>query len=137
MNIAEKAFFLYNPGMSQNPINLALRFILELSALYAMGYWGWQQPGAIARWLWAIGLPLLAAFLWGAFRAVEPHHAGKGLVVIPGVLRLLFEAIFFIGAIWALFAAGQPNWAGILAGLLIFHYAISYDRIFDLLRISS
>ena len=123
--------------MSQNPINLALRFILELCALYAIGYWGWQQPVGLTRWLLAIGLPLLTAFLWGAFRAAVPHHGGKGLVIIPGAARLLLEAIFFIGAVWALFAAGQPNWAGVLAGLLIFHYAISYDRIYDLMGICS
>jgi hypothetical protein len=27
--------------MSKNPANLALRFVLELAALAALGYWGW------------------------------------------------------------------------------------------------
>ncbi|HSQ25905.1 MAG TPA: YrdB family protein [Anaerolineales bacterium] len=123
--------------MSQNPINLALRFFLELSALYAIGYWGWQQPSGFTRWLLAIGLPVLAAFLWGAFRAAEPHHAGKGLMIIPGQLRILLEAVFFFGAVWALSAAGQPRWAWIFGGVVIFHYLISYDRVFDLLGNSS
>lgn len=26
--------------MDSNPVNLALRFLLELAALYSIGYWG-------------------------------------------------------------------------------------------------
>ncbi len=53
--------------MGSHPLNLALRFLLELVALGAMGYWGWTQHEGTARWLWAIGLPLVAAVLWGTF----------------------------------------------------------------------
>ena len=36
--------------MSAHPINLALRFILELAALYALGYWGWTQHDGLVDW---------------------------------------------------------------------------------------
>lgn len=29
--------------MSQHPLNLALRFLLEIAASVAIGYWGWHQ----------------------------------------------------------------------------------------------
>ncbi len=29
--------------MAFNPLNLALRFLLEVAALVAMGYWGWNK----------------------------------------------------------------------------------------------
>lgn len=123
--------------MSQNPLNLLVRFILELSALYALGYWGWQQSNGVLRWVLGIGLPVFAAFLWGAFRAKESHHAGKGLLVIPGALRLILEMLFFGGAIWALYSAGQPTWAYIFGGVVLLHYLVSYDRVIELLGLSS
>ena len=43
--------------MSQNPLNLAVRFALELAGLYALGLWGWTQHTGILRYLLTIGLP--------------------------------------------------------------------------------
>jgi hypothetical protein len=51
--------------MSQNPINLAVRFLLELVGLYAFGLWGWTQHAGFLRYLLVIGLPVVAAALWG------------------------------------------------------------------------
>jgi hypothetical protein len=68
--------------MSQNPINLALRFVLELVALFAIGYWGWTQHTGVWQPLLGIGLPLLAAAAWGTFRV--PDDPGKPLVTVPG-----------------------------------------------------
>jgi hypothetical protein len=54
--------------MSQNALNLAVRFLLELAALYAFGRWGWNQRADFMRYVLMIGLPLIAATLWGVFR---------------------------------------------------------------------
>ncbi len=35
--------------MSQNPINLALRFVLEMVALVAVGYGGWHATAGMPR----------------------------------------------------------------------------------------
>ena len=53
--------------MGQNPINLALRFFLELAGLYCMGYWGWTRHNGVLRYLLVIGLPLLAAGIKKAY----------------------------------------------------------------------
>jgi hypothetical protein len=116
--------------MSQNPINLGLRFLLELAAWAAMGYWGWTQHTGIARWLWVIGLPLVAMTVWGVFRV--PTESGQGVVAVPGIVRLLIEIVEFGGAVWLLFAAGRPQLAAIFGGLLILHYAASYDYVIRL-----
>ena len=93
--------------MSQNPINLAVRFLLEIAALVAIGYWGWAQHAGILRYALVIGLPLLAAFLWGTLRVPEDASAnGKAPVPVPGALRLLLELAFFGFATWGLFDAG-------------------------------
>jgi hypothetical protein len=109
----------------------ALRFVLEFG-LYALGYWGWTQNSGVMRILLAIGLPLLAAILWGTFRV--PNDPGKAPVAVPGIVRLLLEFIYFSAATWAFYAAGQERWALIFGGVVLLHYAISYDRTIRLVR---
>ena len=121
--------------MGSNPINLALRFILELVALYTMGYWGWTQHEGGMRFLLALGLPLLAAVLWGTFAVPnDPSRSGKAPIPVKGIIRLLLELAFFALAAWFLFDAGQFLWGRILGTVVLVHYLISYDRIGWLLK---
>jgi len=121
--------------MGSNPINLALRFILELVALYAIGYWGWTQHEGGMRFLLALGLPLLAAVLWGTFAVPnDPSRSGKAPIPVKGIIRLLLELAFFALAAWFLFDAGQFLWGRILGTVVLVHYLISYDRIGWLLK---
>ena len=118
--------------MGMQALNLALRFLLELAALGAMAYWGWTTQEGALRVVWAVGLPLLAAALWGIFRV--PHDPGPAPVAVPGRVRLLLEAVFFGTAVALLADAGRPVAAGILAALLLVHYAASYERVVRLLK---
>jgi Protein of unknown function (DUF2568) len=118
--------------MGQNPLNLALRFFLELAALYFIGYWSWAQHEGVLRYLLVIGLPLLAATIWGVFRV--PGDGGAPRVRVSGVVRLLIEIVFFGAATWGLFEAGATTTGLIFGGLTLFHYIISYDRIGWLLK---
>jgi hypothetical protein len=118
--------------MANHPLNLGLRFILELLGLYALGYWGWTQHDGLLRFVLAIGLPLLAAVLWGTFRV--PNDPGKAPVAVPGIVRLLLEAVYFAAATLALYAAGQQRWALIFGVIVVLHYLLSYDRVLRFLR---
>jgi hypothetical protein len=118
--------------VSQNPLNLALRFALEMAALFACGYWGWTQHEGVWRLLWGIGLPVVAAAIWGIFRTPDDH--GKGLLAVPGPVRLLTEWAIFGLAVVLYAAAGRPAAASIMALLVILHYMASYDRVMRLLR---
>jgi hypothetical protein len=118
--------------MSNNPINLAIRFILEIAGLVAYGYWGFTVYDGIAEWLFGIGVPLVAAAVWGVFRV--PNDGGKPVVQVSGIVRLLIEALFFGGAVVMMNAAGQPDTALILGTIVILHYISSWDRILRLLR---
>jgi hypothetical protein len=121
--------------MSQNPINLGIRFLLEIAALVALGYWGWVAHDGVLRWLLAAGLPLLAAVLWGTFAVPgDRSRSGGAPVPVPGAVRLLLELAFFGAAAWALYDAGATLLAWVLAGVVVVHYAVSYDRIAWLLR---
>jgi hypothetical protein len=84
------------------------------------------------RYLLVIGLPLLAAVIWGVFRV--PNDGGAPRVRVPGMARFLIEIVFFGFAIWGLFEAGAIMAGWIFGGLTLFHYIISYDRIGWLLK---
>ena len=118
--------------MASNPINLALRFFLELAALMAMGYWGWQQSDAWPRYLLALLVPLFAATLWGTFRV--PNDPGKAPVAVPGIVRLLLELAYFGFAVWALFDTNASTLGWVLAVLTGVHSLVSYDRIIWMLK---
>lgn len=87
--------------------NLALRFLLELCTLAALGYWGFHvRGGLLLRSMVGIGAPLLAAVLWGTF------CSPKAAIPLPLPARLLPEALIFGSAALALYLSGQPGLAG-------------------------
>ena len=117
------------------PINLAVRFILEISALLALGWWGWNQAEGILRFVFAFGIPIFAAVIWGTFAVPsDPSRSGKAPVQVPGIVRLLIELVFFISATWALFSTAVLTLGWILGIAVLIHYSISYDRILWLVR---
>lgn len=113
--------------MSSHPINLGLRLLLELSILASLGYWGWTQHAGAWRFVWAVGMPLAAAVLWGTFRV--PGDPGDAPVPVPGAVRLLLEALLFAAAVVFLAAAGRRGIAIGLGVVIVLHYAVSYDRV--------
>lgn len=113
--------------MSANPLNLAFRFFLELAGLAAMAYWGWATHEGIAQPLWAIGIVVVAAAIWGTFRV--PDDPKTPPITVRGWVRLLIEAVFFGSAVILLATAQQQDAALILGAAVLLHYALSYDRI--------
>jgi hypothetical protein len=116
--------------VGSHPINLAVRFLLELSALAALAYWGWTQHAGPLRFILAIGLPLIAAVLWGTFNVrQDPSRSGRAPVPVPGLVRLALELAFFGVAAWALYAAGKAQLSLIFGLIVVVHYLVSYDRL--------
>lgn len=116
--------------MSTNPIILVIRFLLEIGALVAMGWWGWHQGDSVLRYVWALGIPIVAATLWGTFTV--PHDPGRGggsPVPVPGFLRLTLEALFFGFATWCLGNSGAMIISWVFGVVVVVHYIVSYDRI--------
>jgi len=123
-----------NP-MSSHPLNLALRFALELAALAGMGFWGWQQGSGAMSYVLASGVPVLAASVWGTFAVRgDPSRSGAAPVPVSGWVRLVIEVLFFACGVWAYYAAGKAAVSAVLAATLLVHHAISYDRIAWLLK---
>ncbi len=116
--------------MGSHPINLAVRLLLEIVALLAIGFWGWSQGEGVLRFVLAPGLPIIAAILWGTFAVPDdPSRSGKAPVPTLGSVRLLLELAFFACATWALYDVGAIQLSWILGIVVLVHYALSYDRI--------
>jgi hypothetical protein len=113
-----------------NPLNLAVRFLLELCALFALGLWGWRLRDDGWRIVTAFVVPLIAAALWGTFAVPgDPSRSGSAPVVVPGALRLVLEFGFFASATWTLYNLGFRRAAAFFAFAIVLHYLLSYDRI--------
>jgi hypothetical protein len=88
--------------------NLALAFALELAALAAFAWWGYQAgDGTLAKIALAVGAPLLVAVFWGLF--VAPRAMFQRAPSVKFILALLV----FAAATIALFATGQTALAWI------------------------
>jgi Protein of unknown function (DUF2568) len=93
-------------------VNLAVRFILEVGALVALGYWGWKSGASAMRWVLAVGAVAAAVLVWSLF--VSPNPTIE-------VARPLKIAIEF--AVWL--AAGAALWATGLQTLAIIFVVIA------------
>ena len=93
--------------------NLALRFMLELCALAALGYWGWRTADRpVLKVAVGLSLPVVVAVLWGIF--VAPNAA----VPLPGVLTFMVALVILELAAASLVAAGHLV-LGIAFGVLV------------------
>ena len=120
--------------MGSHPLNLVIRFLLEVVVLVAAGMWGWKQSDGGLRFVLAIGLPILLAALWGTFAVPDdPSRSGAAPIITPGVIRLIMELAIFAFASWAFYDMGLNKISLTLGVIVVLHYAFSYDRIMWLL----
>ena len=118
--------------MHNHPLNLLLRFLLELIILFAIGRWAYFSYEGMLKYLMMIVLPAGGAAAWGIFRVPADH--GKGVIAIRGYIRLIMEVIFFLSGWYCLNESGMKTTAAWFAILSIIHYIISYKRIILLLK---
>lgn len=94
--------------MSETPSNpleaaaVGVRFLLELGALVAVGYWGAATWAGLVGLAVGVGGALALAAAWGAF--VSPKAPRR----LPDPWRLLAELLAFGLATAALALAGRP-----------------------------
>ena len=113
-----------------HPANLALRFVLELVALFALGWWGLSLADNWLRFVLAILFSLVAATIWGTFAVPDdPSRSGEAPVVIRGWIRLGLELIVFGAAVIGLASVGRGSFAAVFLVVVIVHYLLSIDRI--------
>lgn len=118
--------------MSRHPVNLLVRFALEMVALVALGRWGWTAFSGGAGVAAGLLAPAVAAAAWGTFRVSD--DGGPPVVTVTGRVRLLLEVAFFSSAVWAGAATGDGRWALPLGVAVGIHYIVSWDRVGHLAR---
>jgi hypothetical protein len=95
-------------------IAAGVRFLMELCALGALGWWGARTGGTVpARAALAIGAPLTAAVVWALF------CAPKATFALPKAPTLLLQALVFGSAAVALLALGRFTLAGVFVALVV------------------
>ena len=121
--------------MGNHPVNLAVRFVLELIAFFFPGFWIWKTFTEWYKYPLMILLPILLAAVWGIFAVPDdPSRSGKTVIAVPGILRLLIELSVFALGIYTLLNSGNNNFAWIFASIVLLHYLLSIDRIIWLFK---
>ncbi|MBE8474824.1 YrdB family protein [Streptomyces justiciae] len=123
------------PGLGYHPAMLALRLVLEVTALVCFGYWAWHVSPQGLRYVTVVAVPLLVAAAWGVFATPgDESRSGNTVVATAGPLRLLLELAVFFGGAAALYTAGAHAPALVLTLVLVAYHAASFDRIAWLFR---
>lgn len=120
--------------MSQNPINLLVRFLLEIAGLVGLFRLGlWLADGAFGILL-AVALTAIGVGAWATFNVPgDRSRSGRAPVRVHGGVRLAVELAVLGGGAVGWWLAG-PLWlARVYTVVLVLHYALSWDRVVWLL----
>lgn len=94
--------------------HFALRFLLKISVLISLGYWGYTTgKGMLSCLFLSMGIPLLVMIIWGTFGS--PAAAYK----FGTIDRLFLEVVIFGCATIALFFASKSSIAVIFIVILL------------------
>ncbi len=124
--------------MSQNPVNLAVRFAIEIAALVGLFRLGIDLATGVAGIGIALGLVLAGAISWAVFNVPgDRSRSGDAPVPVNGRIRLLVELLLLGGAGFAWFQTGPQPVAWVYGTVTIAHYLLSWDRLGWLMRVDS
>ena len=100
---------------------LTARFLLELAALGALGWWGVRTGDAlVAKVALGAGAPLVAAVVWGTF--VAPNAS----IAVPGAVHLALQVLVFGSAAIALLVLRETVAAELFAAAVVVDAAALY-----------
>ena len=88
--------------------------------LAALAYSGFAIGEGATAWLLGLGLPALAATLWGLLLAPKAKRQ------LGGPAKLAMEVLIVGGAVAALLAAGSAGLALAMAALVALHLVLSF-----------
>jgi hypothetical protein len=101
-------------------LNLALSFILELIAVGAFAYWGFNaSDNTLVRIILGVGAPLAMIVVWGSYLAPRSARRLKGPVLSIATL------IIFGLAAAALASAGQTTAAAVFVAAAVVNLVLA------------
>ncbi len=119
---------MFNQGT--HPVNLAVRFMLEIAVLLAVGVWGFSNFNSLYAYIIGIGAPIFFAIVWGVFAVPnDPSRSGKTVIKTLGSIRLILELNYFIAGSYALYSLNYIYLFYAFSIITVLHYLLSIDRI--------
>ncbi len=99
-------------------VNLALRFILEIAGIVALGYWGFTAGSdTFLRIILGVGAPVVLIAVWALVVAPRANNQLSQLV------RMALGTVLLEGTAAALFMAGRPA-LGVVLALVVLANAV-------------
>ncbi|MBS4201084.1 YrdB family protein [Bacillus sp. FJAT-49732] len=96
-------------------------FLMELCALAAFSYWGFQiERGWVVKIFLGIGVPLFVAIFWGTFLAP------KASFPVPTYARILLQLLIFTLACVALYVSNKGKLAIIFGTVVVIEMILMY-----------
>ncbi len=110
--------------------NLALRFLLELSALVGLAAAAWEVGSGPGRWIAVVAVPVVAGAIWAVFNVRDdPSRSGAAPIGVNGLVRLALELAVLGGAAAVVAFAFSPGLGLVFALAILGHYLASFDRV--------
>lgn len=101
--------------------NLALAFILELTALYILMMWGFQlNLPVLGQWYFGLLTPFVFICAWSIFAAPKSKYRLKGWKLFA------YKLGTFSLVAWALWAGGLPQWAMRFEGVVVVNLVLAW-----------
>ncbi len=101
-------------------LHMILAFTLELALLAALGYWGFHNKKMPEKYLFGLGMPLVAIVLWWYWAAPKSEHR------LQQPYLMIFKLTLFGVAAFGLCRSGQSGAAILLAGLAALSVLLEY-----------
>lgn len=123
---------------AEHPVNLAVRFMLEVAAAVGIFRLGLQFADGVVAGLLAVSMVAVGAIAWGTCNVPgDASRSGSAPVPVPGPVRLGIEVtVFAMGAVgW--FVAGPRWFAWTYLVVALVHHLASVDRLVWLLRVGA
>ena len=100
--------------------NLALRFLLELSAIGLVAYWGWDVGSGAWSWVLAVAAALAVIAVWWLF--VAP----KAAIELARPARFAIELGVWTAAAAALWGTGRPLLGAVFLAVAVASGTLNY-----------
>ena len=116
--------------LPMHALNLALRFLLEIAALWGFALWFAQFGSGWTKFAIAAAGVIALAAVWSVFAVPDdPSRSGNAPIPVPGTVRLVLELAILFGGAAAFWLVGRDTVAIVVALLIILHYAAWPARI--------
>ena len=104
-------------------VNLAVRFLCELTAIGVTAYWGYRTGEGAMRWVLALAAPAAVIAVWALFVSPNPT------IELARPLRFVIELAVWGGATAAFLATGHRTLATVFGVAAVGSGVLNYLQV--------